>query len=132
MQVGSSRRRVGDGAERRFGLGSPGHSRSRLEQYAMTSPTVSVVIPTRNRSQLLSRTLQSALNQEEVAVEVVVVDDGSDNRDALVPEIEDTRVRLVRHRQRRGPAAARNTGIEAARAPWVAFLDDDDLWAPHR
>ena len=98
----------------------------------MTSPTVSVVIPTRNRWQLLSRTLESALNQEAVAVEVVVVDDGSDHRDALVPGIEDARVRLVRHRQRQGPAAARNTGIREARAPWVAFLDDDDLWAPHR
>jgi glycosyltransferase involved in cell wall biosynthesis len=98
----------------------------------MTSPTVSVVIPTRNRWQLLSRTLESALSQEVVAMEVVVVDDGSDDRDTLVPGMQDARVRLVRHRHRRGPSAARNTGIQEARGAWVAFLDDDDLWAPHR
>jgi len=98
----------------------------------MKAPTVSVVIPTRNRWQLLSRTLKSALSQKAVVLEVIIVDDASDRPEALVPGIEDARVRLVRHRQRQGPAAARNTGIRAARAPWVAFLDDDDLWAPHR
>jgi glycosyltransferase involved in cell wall biosynthesis len=98
----------------------------------MTSPSVSVIIPTRNRWQLLSRTLQSALSQEGVAVELVVVDDGSDRRDPLASGLEDSRVRLVRHEHRQGAAGARNTGIRIASAPWVAFLDDDDFWAPHR
>ena len=99
---------------------------------AMTSPTVSVVIPTRNRWQLLRRALGSALGQEGVTVEVVVVDDGSDDGNVRIPEFEDPRVKLVRHHQRRGVAAARNTGIREARASWLAFLDDDDLWAPGR
>jgi glycosyltransferase involved in cell wall biosynthesis len=98
----------------------------------MTAPTVSVVIPTRNRWQLLSRTLGSALSQEAVAVEVVVVDDGSDDQQTSMTGLEDSRVKLVRHQYRQGPAAARNSGVREARAPWIAFLDDDDLWAPHR
>jgi glycosyltransferase involved in cell wall biosynthesis len=96
------------------------------------SPDVTVVIPTRNRWKLLERrALRSALAQEEVRLEVVVVDDGS--AEQAPPSIEDDpRVRVVRHETSRGVAAARNTGIGAAGAPWVAFLDDDDLWAPRK
>ncbi len=96
------------------------------------SPTVSVVIPTRNRWHLLPRTLGSALGQEGLNVEVVVVDDGSDPVAVSIPQLDDPRVKLVRHQQRRGVAAARNSGMREASARWFAFLDDDDLWAPHR
>jgi glycosyltransferase involved in cell wall biosynthesis len=65
-------------------------------------------------------------------VDVVVVDDGSDDANERIPEVDDPRVKLVRHEQRRGVAAARNTGVKEAGAAWVAFLDDDDLWAPSR
>ena len=96
-------------------------------------PEVTVVIPTRNRRTVLMRTLASALAQEDVDVEVVVVDDGSsDGSDAAVRELEDPRVRVVRRDSATGVAAARNAGITAARGEWVAFLDDDDLWSPHK
>jgi glycosyltransferase involved in cell wall biosynthesis len=98
----------------------------------MTAATVSVVIPTRNRWHLLPRALGSALGQEALTVEVVVVDDGSDPVTASIPQLDDPRVKLVRHQQRRGVAAARNSGVRVATARWLAFLDDDDLWAPHR
>jgi glycosyltransferase involved in cell wall biosynthesis len=65
-------------------------------------------------------------------VEVIVVDDGSDSGAESTPQLDDPRVRFVRHPQRRGVAAARNSGIEVASARWLAFLDDDDVWAPHR
>lgn len=96
------------------------------------SPEVTAVIPTRDRWMLLERrALRSALAQEDVRLEVVVVDDGS--AEPAPPSIEhDPRVRVVRHEASRGVAAARNTGIGAAGAPWVAFLDDDDLWAPRK
>jgi glycosyltransferase involved in cell wall biosynthesis len=95
-------------------------------------PDVTVVIPTLNRWQLLSTgALRSALDQEDVEVEVVVVDDGStDETPAGLAALEDERVRVVRHEQPGGLARARNAGIAAARCDWVAFLDDDDLWAP--
>ena len=98
----------------------------------MTTATVSVVIPTRNRWHLLPRALGSALRQEGLTVEVVVVDDGSDPVAVSIPQFDDPRVKLVRHRQRRGVAAARNSGVRVASARWLAFLDDDDVWAPHR
>src|SRR5207248_7970393 len=94
---------------------------------------VTVIIPTRDRWPLLSVTLRSALAQEDVALEVVVVDDGStDETPERLASESDERVRVIRHPESRGVAAARNSAIEAARGEWIAFLDDDDLWAPHK
>jgi glycosyltransferase involved in cell wall biosynthesis len=93
---------------------------------------VTVVIPTRDRWPLLERhALRSALAQEDVDLEVVVVDDGStDGTTARVTALSDSRVRVVPSTGPGGAAAARNTGIAVARGTWVAFLDDDDLWSP--
>jgi glycosyltransferase involved in cell wall biosynthesis len=96
-------------------------------------PEVSVVIPTRDRSRLLALTLRSVLWQREVDLEVVVVDDGSrDDTAQVVAGLADPRLRLVRHDTAQGVSAARNRGIAQARGEWVAFLDDDDLWAPDK
>jgi glycosyltransferase involved in cell wall biosynthesis len=92
---------------------------------------VTVVIPTKDRWTLLRRALACALGQRDVAVEVVVVDDGSATRAPdWLHASADPRVRSVHQSPSRGVARARNRGIEEARAPLVAFLDDDDLWAP--
>ena len=94
---------------------------------------VSVVIPTKDRRDLLSLTLQSVLDQRDVEIEVIVVDDGSaDDTAGLVRDLSDPRVRLVRNETSRGVGSARNSGVQAAGADWVAFLDDDDLWAPDK
>jgi glycosyltransferase involved in cell wall biosynthesis len=95
-------------------------------------PEVTVVIPTRNRWPVLSTSaLPSALEQESVEHEIVVVDEGSsDGTSAGLSSFEGPRLRVVRHESARGVARARNAGIAAARGEWVAFLDDDDLWAP--
>ena len=96
-------------------------------------PVVSVVIPTHNRLHFLNRSLGTVLAQRDVTLEVVVVDDGgTEDTAGLVARIGDERVRLVRHAVSKGVAAARNSGLSAARAEWVAFLDDDDLWAPQK
>lgn len=97
-------------------------------------PTVTVVIPTRDRVGLLtSYALPSALSQENVRLEVVVVDDGSaDGTASAIEAIGDERLSVLRHERSRGVSAARNTGIEAARGDWIAFLDDDDLWSPRK
>lgn len=100
---------------------------------AARRPEISVVIPTHNRGPRLIATLGCALEQGGVDHEVIVVDDGStDGTAARLAEIEGLRLRVLRHEVPRGVARARNAGIDAARAPWVAFLDDDDLWSPQK
>ena len=97
----------------------------------MADPEVTVVIPTRDRWPRLEPTLRGALRQEEVSLEVVVVDDGSvDETPARLAEMKDPRLRVLRHDSSRGVAAARNAALATARGAWIAFLDDDDLWAP--
>jgi glycosyltransferase involved in cell wall biosynthesis len=98
------------------------------------TPEVSVVIPTRSRWRLLSQAaLPSALEQQGVEVEVIIVDDGSeDETPARLAELDDPRLVVIRHDTSQGVAVARNAGIRAARGRWVSFLDDDDLWAPSK
>jgi glycosyltransferase involved in cell wall biosynthesis len=96
-------------------------------------PDVTVVIPTRGRSNLLETTLHGALNQTGVDVEVIVVDDGStDDTAVLLAHHDDDRLRVLRNDTPEGVSAARNRGISHARSRWIAFLDDDDLWAPDK
>lgn len=100
----------------------------------MTEPEVSVVIPTRNRWPMLStHALPSALAQEDVELEIVVVDDASDDGTAdRVEAVGDPRIRVVRNEVNRRLPASRNVGAARARGVWLAFLDDDDLWAPRK
>lgn len=94
---------------------------------------VSVVVPTRNRSALLAMALRSVLAQRGVDLEVIVVDEASsDDTPAVVAAFQDPRIRVIRHDTSQGVSVARNRGIAEARAEWVAFLDDDDLWAPDK
>ena len=96
------------------------------------APDVTVVIPTRDRWDLLRTTLRSVLEQRDVDLEVVIVDDGSSRSPSSVPDLDDPGVRVVRHDRSRGVAAARNAGIAKAAGTWIAFLDDDDVWAPDK
>jgi glycosyltransferase involved in cell wall biosynthesis len=97
------------------------------------APETTVIIPTRDRWSLLQTTLRTALSQEEVTLEVIVVDDGStDETSERLSELTDARLRVIRHASSRGVAAARNSAIAAARGEWLAFLDDDDLWSPKK
>lgn len=90
---------------------------------------VSIVIPVYNRQAAAVEALRSAMAQMRPSDELVVVDDGSDIPFVLPDGIVDNpSVKLLRHASNRGAAEARNTGIDAARGPWVAFLDSDDLW----
>jgi len=94
---------------------------------------VSVVVPTRNRGALLARTVSNILRQSGPRIEVLIVDDGSDDDTAeYLAAVTDHRVRSLRHDRPRGVSAARNRGLAAATGAWVAFLDDDDLWAPDK
>lgn len=94
----------------------------------MSTPLVSVVLPTYNRAPLLRRSIGSVLRQSFSDLELVVVDDGSrDNTEEVVSAFNDPRVRYL-PRPNGGVAAARNTGVQAARGRYLAFQDSDDEW----
>jgi hypothetical protein len=94
-------------------------------------PDMTVVVPTFNGSAHLSPTLTSLARQRDVTLEVIVVDDGSTDESPAIAEAHSARARVIRQ-ENRGVAAARNRGLAEARANWVAFLDQDDLWHPDR
>ncbi|MFC5354327.1 glycosyltransferase family 2 protein [Azospirillum himalayense] len=97
----------------------------------MEEPLVSVVIPVFNRAHTLHRAIDSVKAQDFDAWELIVVDDGStDQSDAIPASYGDARIRVLRHATNRGAAAARNSGVEAARGRFIAFLDSDDEWLP--
>lgn len=94
---------------------------------------ISVVIPTRNRSVLVSRAVMSALSQSFRSIEVVVVIDGPDNETVKTLErIKDPRLKVLALQKNVGGSDARNAGVKAANGEWVAFLDDDDEWLPEK
>ncbi|MCA0938952.1 glycosyltransferase [Salipiger pacificus] len=93
-------------------------------------PRASIIVATHNSAQHLQDTLQSLCAQSFPDFEIIVVDDGSSDGSAELAEaFGDLRVRVLRQRTR-GLAAARNTGIAAARGSLVGFCDAGDLWAP--
>ncbi len=97
----------------------------------MSSPRISVIIPTFNRAHLLPRSIDSLLNQTISAHTVVIVDDGStDGTENLVSE-KYPEITYLRQ-DNLGVSAARNAGIAAASGEWLAFLDSDDEWMPEK
>ena len=93
-------------------------------------PKASIIITTHNRAVMLERAVARAIGAGS-AVEVIVVDDAStDETFQLFSERRD--IRYIRLEQNIKTAGARNAGLLAASAPYVAFLDDDDLWAPDK
>ena len=92
-------------------------------------PLVSVVIPTYNRAERLKRALESVFNQTFTDFEIIVVDDGSqDNTEEVIKNMQNPRIRFIKHPRNLGVSAARNTGIKAATGKFIAFLDSDDIW----
>ena len=99
----------------------------------ISTATVSVVIPTRYRSDLVHRAVDSALKQTFRNIEVVVVIDGPDPATSnSLGTIHDSRLRVIALEESVGGAEARNRGVRAARGKWIAFLDDDDEWLPEK
>src|SRR5713101_7619017 len=92
---------------------------------------ITVVIPCYNYGEYISDAIKSILAQTYPVREIIVVDDGS---------TDDTSNQLSRfgksvkhlYQPHRGPSSARNTGIQAAKYPWIAFVDADDWWLPRK
>jgi glycosyltransferase involved in cell wall biosynthesis len=95
------------------------------------TPLFSIVVPTYNRAHLISKTLQTILNQEFTDFEVLVVDDGSkDNTAEVVKQFSDTRIQYhSKANAERG--AARNYGATRAKGAYINFFDSDDLMLPN-
>lgn len=92
---------------------------------------ISVIIPTFNRAHLIWATLDSVLAQTHAAKEIVVVDDGStDNTEELIGSLYPSV--LYKKVSNAGAPNARNIGVGMSTAPWLAFLDSDDLWLPNK
>jgi hypothetical protein len=95
--------------------------------------SVSVVIPTRGRAGFVQKAVMSALRQDFESIEILVVVDGEDRPTSEALEaFGDERLRVIKLAANVGGAEARNIGVREARGEWIAFLDDDDEWLPHK
>ncbi len=94
--------------------------------------TISIIIPTYNAGEYIKEALASVLAQSFQDFEVIIVDDGStDDTAQKVETLCDPRILYV-YKENQGPAAARNHGLNLVRGEYIAFLDVDDLWEPHK
>ena len=98
----------------------------------VTSPSVSVVIPTRNRLPLLKEAVGSVVSQSFIGWEAIVVDDRStDSTWNWLSEVNDPRLRTIRLDGHSERSTARNRGLQEARGEFILFLDDDDRLTPN-
>jgi glycosyltransferase involved in cell wall biosynthesis len=96
---------------------------------SVASPFISVIIPTFNAARYLPDAIDSVRRQNYEPLEIILVDDGStDDTRSVAARFPDVR---YLYQQNQGAAGARNTGIAAAAADILAFLDVDDLWTPN-
>lgn len=97
---------------------------------------VTVYIPTRNRHGILQRAIDSVLNQTWPNIELIVVDDASnDGTEKLLSELKKNQsipIRVIRNALPMGAATSRNLAIDEAKGMYITGLDDDDLWMPRR
>jgi glycosyltransferase involved in cell wall biosynthesis len=100
-----------------------------IETNPQNRPRISVVIPAYNIAAYINRAIDSVLRQSDPADEIIVVDDGSTDGTTERIKAYGPAVRHI-YQTNAGLSAARNTGIEAARYEWIAFLDGDDEWLP--
>lgn len=94
--------------------------------------TVSVVIPVYNRASSLKDAVESVFSQKYSNIEIIVVDDGSDENVKKCLKSYMARIKYIRMENNRGVSSARNLGIDRAKGDYIAFLDSDDLWLPEK
>jgi glycosyltransferase involved in cell wall biosynthesis len=99
----------------------------------MSTPKVSVVVPTYNGAEFLGEAIQSVLRQTYQDFEIIVVNDASpDATDEVIRKFDDPRLHYIKHEQNRGVANARKTGVLQARGAFIAHLDQDDFFHPEK
>lgn len=93
--------------------------------------SISVIIPTYNRSELIGKSIESVLSQTYEPMEIIVVDDFStDNTKEFVLSLKNKKIKYVLNKFSKGANGARNTGIMMAEGDYIAFQDSDDIWLP--
>ena len=103
----------------------------------MTLPSVSVIIPSYNRFDFLTKAIESVKNQGYKDIEIIVIDDGS-TEESYTDIIQDEILKVVKLpvNQKQihgfGPGNIRNFGVEVAKGEYIAFLDDDDIWLENK
>jgi glycosyltransferase involved in cell wall biosynthesis len=100
--------------------------------------SISVIIPTHNRAQVLRKSIESVLAQTYPVHEILIVDDGSmdDTRKVVsmysnITTNNNNSIKYI-YQEQQGVSVARNTGIANSTGEWIAFLDSDDLWLPEK
>ena len=102
-----------------------------LSRNTSAVPMVSVIVPTYNRRRMLPDTIRSILDQTFKDFEIIVVNDAGEDVADIINELNQLgKIRYISHETNKGLAAARNSGIRAARGKYIAYLDDDDLFYP--
>ena len=99
-----------------------------LEYRVDACPMISVIVPTHNRPDMLEIAIQSILNQTFKDFEIIVVNDNGEDVSRIVASFDTDKIIYITHERNKGLAAARNTGIRAARGKYIAYLDDDDVY----
>ena len=92
---------------------------------------ISVVIPTYNRAEIVSRAIKSVQNQTLQPFEIIVIDDGSSDDTRRIIKEQFSYCRYY-YQENKGVSSARNLGIQKAESEWIAFLDSDDEWKPNK
>lgn len=101
--------------------------------YMNKKELISVIIPTRNRVNLLKQAVDSVLTQTHENLELIIVDEAStDETREYLKTINDSRVHFIYHEEPKGGNTARNNGLAKAEGDFIAFLDDDDIWAKRK
>jgi succinoglycan biosynthesis protein ExoO len=111
------------------------HPTQKRDSASLVLPRVTVIIAAYRAAICLERAIVSALSQSGVDLEVIVIDDGSnDATSTLAASLvqQDPRLNLIQFPENRGPAAARNAGFDVATGDWIAILDSDDVFMPRR
>ncbi|MEO1488082.1 MAG: glycosyltransferase family 2 protein [Pseudomonadota bacterium] len=103
--------------------------------HVQKAPLVSIITPTYNSHQYIGETIASVVAQDYANWEHIIVDDASSDATTSIVEewaARDPRIKLVKLKSNAGAAVARNTAIDLAKGRFIAFLDADDLWLPHK
>ncbi|MFN3781956.1 MAG: glycosyltransferase family 2 protein, partial [Candidatus Kapaibacteriota bacterium] len=98
---------------------------------SISTPKVSVIVPTFNRPSMLKNAIQSILNQTLQDFEIIVVNDAGEDVRSIVEFFNDKIIKYVSHSENKKQAATRNTGIRNARGKYLVYLDDDDVFLPN-
>ena len=98
-----------------------------------TDITISVIIPTFNRGNIISNSIKSVLNQTYQNFEIIVVDDGStDNTKEEINKIRNNKIRYLKLKKNTGGSNARNIGIKYSHGQYISFQDSDDIFYPDK